>query len=163
MRYSKFFLYLLKIIIMKKGLLLGLILCSSLFFAQESINTDGFSTEKRHQFYINFYEKLLREEFFSKMEKINAPITEKEAQTLFEKFKKNLPIKKYSQTEKENLGTAIFRKERIYNITGLKSSLQEFYGLDKAFSFSINKYENNTLSVRIANGVYKSDAKVLEL
>lgn len=138
-------------------------LCSSLFFAQESINTDGFSTEKRHQFYINFYEKLLREEFFSKMEKINAPITEKEAQTLFERLKKNLPVKKYSQTEKENLGTAIFRKERIYNITGLKSSLQEFYGLDKAFSFSINKYENNTLSVRIANGVYKSDAKVLEL
>lgn len=163
MRYSKFFLYLLKIIIMKKGLLFGLMLCSSLFFSQESINTDGFSTEKRHQFYINFYEKLLREEFFSKMEKINAPITEKETQTLFERFKKNLPIKKYSQTEKENLGTDIFRKERIYNITGLKSSLQEFYGLDKAFSFSINKYENNTLSVRIANGVYKTDAKVLEL
>lgn len=138
-------------------------LCSSLFFAQESINTDGFSTEKRHQFYINFYEKLLREEFFSKIEKINAQITEKEAQTLFERFKKNLPIKKYSQGEKENLGTAIFRKERIYNITGLKSSLQEFYGLNKAFSFSINKYENNTLSVRIANGVYKTDAKVLEL
>lgn len=163
MRYSKFFLYLLKIIIMKKGLLLGLMLCSSLFFAQESINTDGFSTEKRHQFYINVYEKLLREEFLSKIEKINVHITENEARTLFGNFKKNLPIKNLSEKEQEKLRKAIFINEPLRNMNGMKPLLQEFYGLSKEFSFSINKIEGNHLHLTVYTTPFLSSGEVLEL